>query len=72
MGRPPNLTLKLLRSMTGAKFADREALLVPELLRLQPSCRLYIPVVIIPNKTEPKRRAHEYECTDECKRFCGR
>ena len=48
-----------------------QALLVPELFPLVPSCRLYIPVLIIPNKTETKSRAHQDECTDECKRFCA-
>ena len=40
-----------------------------ESFQLLPSCRLYIPVLIIPNKTDTERCAHQYECTDECKRF---
>ena len=46
-----------------------EICLFLDLLQLPPSCRLYISVLIIPNKTEAECRAHQYECTDECKRF---
>ena len=38
-------------------------------LNATPQAYLYASLLIVPNKPEPERCAHQYECADECKRF---